>query len=38
MKGGFPPFMLPLVTFEGLHAQAQAAARPQQQAASGSVN
>lgn len=29
-KGGFPPFMLPLVTFEGLHAQAQAA--------SGSVN
>jgi preprotein translocase subunit SecB len=36
-KGGFPPFMLPLVTFEGLHAQAQAHAA-QQQAASGSVN
>ena len=27
-KGGFPPFLLPLVTFEGLHARAQ-----QQQAA-----
>ncbi len=23
-KGGFPPFLLPLVTFEGLHARAQA--------------
>jgi preprotein translocase subunit SecB len=35
-KGGFPPFLLPLVTFEALHAHAQqqAAAR----AASGSVN
>ena len=28
IKGGFPPFLLPLVTFEGLHARAQ-----QQQAA-----
>ena len=25
VKGGFPPFLLPLVTFEGLHAQAAAA-------------
>jgi preprotein translocase subunit SecB len=33
-KGGFPPFLLPLVTFEGLHARAAA----QQQAASPSVN
>ncbi len=36
-KGGFPPFLLPLVTFEALHAHAkqqQAAA----QAAGGSVN
>jgi len=24
VKGGFPPFLLPLVTFEGLHAQAAA--------------
>ena len=31
-KGGFPPFLLPLVTFEALHARAQ------QQAASPSVN
>jgi preprotein translocase subunit SecB len=30
-KGGFPPFLLPLVTFEGLHAQARA----QQAAAAG---
>jgi preprotein translocase subunit SecB len=34
-KGGFPPFLLPLVTFEGLHARAAA---QQQQAASPSVN
>ena len=31
VKGGFPPFLLPLVTFEGLHAQARA----QQAAAAG---
>ena len=30
-KGGFPPFLLPLVTFEGLHARA--AAQQQQPAA-----
>jgi preprotein translocase subunit SecB len=34
-KGGFPPFLLPLVTFEGLHARA---AVQQQQAANPSVN
>ena len=30
LKGGFPPFLLPLVTFEALHARAaqQAAAQP----------
>ena len=30
VKGGFPPFLLPLVTFEGLHARAaqQAATQP----------
>ena len=33
VKGGFPPFLLPLVTFEGLHARAA-----QQQAASPAVN
>jgi preprotein translocase subunit SecB len=36
-KGGFPPFLLPLVTFEALHARAQqqqAAAEP----AGGTVN
>jgi preprotein translocase subunit SecB len=33
MKGGFPPFLLPLVTFEGLHARAA-----QQQTASAAVN
>jgi preprotein translocase subunit SecB len=36
-KGGFPPFLLPLVTFEALHAHAQqqrAAAQP----ADGTVN
>ena len=32
-RGGFPPFLLPLVTFEGLHARAA-----QQQAASPAVN
>jgi preprotein translocase subunit SecB len=35
VKGGFPPFLLPLVTFEGLHARAAA---QQQQGASPSVN
>ena len=34
MKGGFPPFLLPLVTFEGLHARAA----QQQQIASAAVN
>ena len=34
VKGGFPPFMLPLVTFEGLHVQAAA----QQAATQQSVN
>jgi preprotein translocase subunit SecB len=37
VQGGFPPFLLPLVTFEALHARAQqqqAAAAP----AAGSVN
>jgi preprotein translocase subunit SecB len=32
-KGGFPPFLLPLVTFEGLHARAA-----QQQPSSPAVN
>jgi preprotein translocase subunit SecB len=36
-KGGFPPFLLPLVTFEGLHARA-AAQQAAPQAASPSVN
>lgn len=27
-KGGFPPFLLPLVTFEGLHARAAQAPQP----------
>jgi preprotein translocase subunit SecB len=35
IKGGFPPFLLPLVTFEGLHARAAAA---QQQQAPAAVN
>jgi len=35
IKGGFPPFLLPLVTFEGLHARAAAA---QQQQAPAVVN
>jgi preprotein translocase subunit SecB len=34
-KGGFPPFLLPLVTFEGLHARAAA---QQQPASNPSVN
>jgi preprotein translocase subunit SecB len=36
-KGGFPPFLLPLVTFEGLHARA-AAQQAAQQGPSPSVN
>jgi preprotein translocase subunit SecB len=34
IKGGFPPFLLPLVTFEGLHARAAA----QQQQVPAAVN
>jgi preprotein translocase subunit SecB len=30
VKGGFPPFLLPLVTFEGLHARAAQQAATQQ--------
>jgi preprotein translocase subunit SecB len=38
-KGGFPPFLLPLVTFEGLHAQARAQqAAGAGQAPAGTVN
>jgi preprotein translocase subunit SecB len=37
-RGGFPPFLLPLVTFEGLHARAAAQQAAQQQQASSSVN
>jgi preprotein translocase subunit SecB len=37
VKGGFPPFLLPLITFEGLHARAAQQAADQQ-AASTSVN
>jgi preprotein translocase subunit SecB len=38
-KGGFPPFLLPLVTFEGLHAQARAQqAAAAGQAPAGTVN
>ena len=38
IKGGFPPFLLPLVTFEGLHAQAQQQKQPVAPAAGGTVN
>ena len=31
MKGGFPPFLLPLVTFEALHARAAQQAQPKPQ-------
>lgn len=34
VKGGFPPFLLPLVTFESLHARAAQQAAAQQQAPS----
>jgi preprotein translocase subunit SecB len=41
-KGGFPPFLLPLVTFEALHARAAAQQQAAQQAVSapdsGTVN
>ncbi|MGI9246244.1 MAG: protein-export chaperone SecB [Steroidobacteraceae bacterium] len=39
-KGGFPPFLLPLVTFEGLHARAaqQAAAAGQAAPTAATVN
>jgi preprotein translocase subunit SecB len=37
-KGGFPPFLLPLVTFEALHARAQQQAAAAQAAAGGTVN
>ena len=33
-RGGFQPFLLPLVTFEGLHARAAAQQAAQQQATS----
>jgi preprotein translocase subunit SecB len=38
VKGGFPPFLLPLVTFEALHAQARQQAAAAGQAAGGTVN
>jgi preprotein translocase subunit SecB len=40
VKGGFPPFLLPLVTFEALHARAQQQAAQQAAAApaASSVN
>jgi preprotein translocase subunit SecB len=40
VKGGFPPFLLPLVTFEALHARAQQQAAQQAAAAppANSVN
>jgi preprotein translocase subunit SecB len=31
IKGGFPPFLLPLVTFEALHARAAQQAQPKPQ-------
>jgi preprotein translocase subunit SecB len=37
-RGGFQPFLLPLVTFEGLHARAAAKQAAQQQQASSVVN
>jgi preprotein translocase subunit SecB len=38
VRGGFPPFLLPLLSFEGLHAQAQAAQAAAQQAPGTTVN
>jgi preprotein translocase subunit SecB len=37
-KGGFPPFLLPLVTFEALHAHAQQQQAAAQAAGGGTVN
>lgn len=37
-KGGFPPFLLPLVTFEALHAHAQQQQTAAAQPAGGTVN
>ena len=37
-KGGFPPFLLPLVTFEALHAHAQQQHAAAQAAGGGTVN
>ena len=37
-KGGFPPFLLPLVTFEALHAHAQQQQAAGQAAGGGTVN
>ena len=37
-KGGFPPFLLPLVTFEALHARAAAQQSAAQQAGAATVN
>ena len=37
-RGGFQPFLLPLVTFEGLHARAAAQQAAQQQQANSTVN
>jgi preprotein translocase subunit SecB len=38
VKGGFPPFLLPLVTFEALHAQARQQAAAAGQVTAGTVN
>jgi preprotein translocase subunit SecB len=37
-RGGFPPFLLPLVTFEALHAHAQQQKQADGQPAAGTVN
>jgi len=37
-RGGFPPFLLPLVTFEALHAHAQQQKQAAGQPAAGTVN
>ena len=38
IKGGFPPFLLPLVTFEALHARRRAAGQQPKPQANTSVN
>lgn len=38
VKGGFPPFLLPLVTFEALHARAQQQAAQQAAPSASTVN